>query len=84
MSKECPEKEARLMSEIDQLQQRVNELELHIQSRENGFNDSKIIIERNAFRAHHWRSLLSLLAAGAFPVLAAVLGRIYALLFKVK
>lgn len=84
MDRNWEDGEIELRHEIDQLNQRIQELELHIQSREGGFDESKLFIQSNPVQHDSKKSLSNLLAAGLFPIVAGILGRIYRLIFRLK
>ncbi len=84
MYEEWLERELELLHEIDQLNQRIEELELHVQSRSAGFNENKIIVNANPSRNNPQEALGNLIAAGLFPIFAGILGRVYRLIFRLK
>lgn len=84
MAENCEERELELLQEIDRLNQRIEELELHIESRNAGFDESRLQISANPYRQNPKRHLGNLLAAGMFPIVAGILGRIYRIIFRLK
>lgn len=84
MADNWQDRELALLYEIDRLNQRIEELELHIESRNAGYDETRLVLSVNPERNNPRKSLINLMAAGVFPIVAGILGRIYRVIFRLK